>query len=274
MWTTAPGRQAAVARQRLPTIRIAVPFSRAERPIAMALVLVAALMLGSQLLKLVPRWHEIGFGADRNIVINATDRWLAGGPFYLPEQLSGPYYWTPGVLWVLYPPPTLILFAPFTVLPAILWWIIPIAVITLVVAHHRPRPLALGAIALVLANPTTVSTLVWGNPGMWFAAAVALSTVYSWPAIVLMFKPTLLPFAFVGCRRRSWWVALATAVLLSLPFLPMWRDYILVMVNAHPANSLGYSIPQVPLMLLPIAAWLGGRNAPRTWTSSRASHTA
>ena len=156
--------------------------------------------------------------ADYNVVMDGTSRWLGGGPFYLPEQLDGPYTW-PGP-WMLYPPPMLLLFAPFTVLPAVLWWAIPLGAIAWVIARHRPRPLALGVIALCIVNPTSISTIYWGNPGLWMAAAVALATVYGWPAVLVLLKPTLLPFALLGIRRRSWWLSIGALSGRKFPLPP------------------------------------------------------
>ena len=148
----------------------------------------------------------------------------------------------------------------FTVLPPVLWWAIPLGAIALVIARHRPRPLALGVIALCLVNPTSISTIYWGNPGLWMAAAVALATVYGWPAVLVLLKPTLLPFALLGIRRRSWWLSVSALSVVSFLFLPMWFEYIVVVGNARPPgafNGLGYSVSQIPLLLVPVAAWLG-----------------
>src|SRR5688500_15477068 len=62
-----------------------------------------------------------GYGAiDFDLYLNATRRWLAGGSYFEPYQLAGPYAIRMGD--VLYPPNVLLLLIPFTVLPAILWW--------------------------------------------------------------------------------------------------------------------------------------------------------
>ena len=75
---------------------------------------------------------------DYDLYMEATRRWLAGGPFYEPYQLAGPYPITAGD--ILYPPFALVLLVPFTVLPAILWWAIPLAIVGVVVARLRPDP--------------------------------------------------------------------------------------------------------------------------------------
>ena len=53
---------------------------------------------------------------DFDLYMAATRSWLSGLGFYHPYQLSGPYEITPGD--ILYPPVALLLFVPFTVLPA------------------------------------------------------------------------------------------------------------------------------------------------------------
>jgi hypothetical protein len=228
-----------------------------ERPIAAAFCLVAAMMAASELFGIVRIWDvaQITVASEYRTLTEATARWLGGGPFYLPEQLAGPYGWEGS--WILYPPPIVILFAPFTVLPAPAWWIFPITVTAWVIYRLRPRPLALGVIALCLANPTTISMVIWGNPAMFFVASLSLGMLYGWPSVFIFLKPTLAPFALVGSWRRSWWIALATGAAVSLVFLPMWFEYIKVIENGIGARGVAYSLAQVPAMLIPVAAWLG-----------------
>jgi hypothetical protein len=45
----------------------------------------------------------------------------------IPEQLAGRYELATGH--VLYPPPALLAFAVLSVLPAILWWLIPLGIV-------------------------------------------------------------------------------------------------------------------------------------------------
>jgi hypothetical protein len=98
---------------------------------------------------------------------------------------------------------------------------------------------------------------------MWFAAFVALGTIYHWPSVLVLIKPTLAPFALVGIRHRSWWIALAALAVVSLVFLPMWQDWLAVTLNARgPYVSPFYSWQQVPLMLSPLVA---------RWATTRSS---
>ena len=195
-------------------------------------------------------------GIDYEIYMDATRRWLADGSFYLPLQVTGPYPILLGV--VLYPPNALILFVPFTFLPALLWWAIPITTVAFTAWSWRPSMLAWACIVACLTVPTSWWRIEAGNPLLWMVAALALGTRFGWPAVAVLLKPSLFPFAFVGVGQRSWWLALGFGVLLSLPFLDLWFDYARVLMNARgePASIL-YSIGDIPLMLIPLIAWQG-----------------
>ena len=201
------------------------------------------------------------FATDYGIYMDATRRWLETGSFYYPHQLAGPY---PIVLGdVLYPPVALWLFVPFTVLPAILWWVIPIGISSWVIWRLQPGPLSWPLMAAILGWGPVQIHLISGNPDLWACAFVALGTLYRWPAVFVLLKPTIAiaPFALWGIRDRSWWIALLAFAALSLPFLPMWFDWLKVVLNSR-GGGLLYSWQEAPLLLLPIFAWLarpGGR---------------
>ena len=198
----------------------------------------------------------------------ATMSWLAGGPFYPVSETSGPFIIDTGA--VLYPPPMLILFVPFVFLGPLLWSLIPAAIMVAVIAYHRP---ALWGIALILgcvAFSPEVQTLYWfGTPTIWIAAFVALATVRSWPAALVILKPAVVPFVALAARDRQGWLALILAVLVSLVFLPMWLEWITVMLNASgPRANVLYALGDVPLLAIPLIAWLSGRYPP-TWLAPR-----
>jgi len=117
---------------------------------------------------------------------------------------------------------------PFLVLPTFVWYVVPPLVIGWVIWHHRPAPWSWPLLALCLAWPFTVNTVLYGNPTPWIAMCVALGTVYGWPAVGVLLKPSLAPFALVGVRRPSWWIALTIGAALSLPLLPLWIQYLAV----------------------------------------------
>lgn len=230
-----------------------------------------ALLVGGPLLvaifaRDVAVWIAIGdfstVGMDLDLYLDAARSWLAGGPFYQLWQLAGPYTVVHGA--ILYPPPILLLLVPFTVLPEALWWVISIGIVAAVCAYHRPRPVAWLGIVLCLAVPATATRVVHGNPSLWVTTAVALGTIWGWPAVAAFLKPTLAPFGLIGIRRRPWWIAAVGLLVISLAFLPMWGDYLTVARNARDGLGLLYSIQEVPMVCIPVLAWLGGRHAPTT----------
>ncbi len=77
-----------------------------------------------------------------------------------------------------------------------------------------------------------------------------------------MLKPTLAPFALIGINRRSWWIALGALVAVSLVFLPLWADAIRVLVDARGERGLLYSAIEIPMVAIPVIAWIGGRYSP------------
>lgn len=203
-------------------------------------------------------------GIDYDTLIGATRNFLAGDGFYPARQLAGPWEYyqdQPGrPPAILYPPPALILFIPFTVLPQVLWWAIPFAITSWALLRLRPHPAAWLAIVLLLGIPETREGIFWGNPVMWMVAAEAAGLVLGWPAVLVLIKPTLAPFALAGAWRRSWWFALGSLVPVNLVLLPMWADWFTVIRNS-PLDA-GYSLYQYPLMAVPVVAWLGSRAGP------------
>jgi hypothetical protein len=176
----------------------------------------------------------VTLGMDYAIYHERATSWLAGSGFYQPYQLAGPY--EVGVVSpppALYPPPM----ASLALLPPILWWGIPLAVIAW---NLRRAPWwAWPILALVLVYPRTWIVLVYGNPSMW--ALAALTT--AWRPLALI-KPTLAPFALT----RDWrpWVA---AICLAIPFGAMWLDYATAIRNASNGYGLDYLLGEWPIAL-------------------------
>jgi hypothetical protein len=189
-------------------------------------------------------------GVDYDFHLEAARRWLAGGSPFLPFQ-SAPYSipWQGGFL---YPPPVMVLLAPFTVLPAVLWWAVPIGLTAEAIRRLRPGPVAAVVMGLLLLLPQVHEPLFYGNPVMWVTAALAWGLVAGWPAVLVLVKPSLAPFALVGIRHRSWWVALGMCLALCLPFGLLWADWITALRNGD--GQWWYSARQVPLLLIPLVA--------------------
>ena len=214
---------------------------------------------------IVPHPLEQRLGVDFALYRDVTARWLAGGPYFEPYQVAGPYEIGAGD--VLYPPVALWLFAPFAAvgasgpaaaIAAIAFWLIPLGITAGAVLALRPRPIVRPLIALCLANPTTLLKIWTGNPVMWSMAAMAIAVVGSarFAAPFVLLKPSLAPFALFGIRRRSWWLGAAVLLALSVPFGSLWADWLASVLNSR-GGGLLYSALEIPMLLLPVAAWLG-----------------
>jgi hypothetical protein len=198
-------------------------------------------------------------GVDYRLYVDAAHRWLGGGSYFESYQLAGPYDIRAGD--ILYPPVALLFFAPFTILPAILYWAIPIAIIAGVVWRWRPRPEVWPLLAFCAAWPTTALKTWTGNPVLWIAAALAVGTMWRGASILVLLKPSLFPFALFGADRRVWWLSLALLVLLSIPFGSLWIDWLTALSNSRGGGVL-YSALEIPFLALPLIAWAGRRRAP------------
>ena len=110
--------------------------------------------------------------------------------------------------------------------------------------------------------PRAESAFLFGNTDIWMAAGIAAGLRWGWPALLLVVKPMLPaarrprrePPVVVGRRPASWsWSSLA--------MLPLWSQYITAMRTLR--IGLDYSLGSLPLLLVPIMAWLGRGRATR-----------
>jgi hypothetical protein len=205
------------------------------------------------------------FGLDYRWHVDAARRLLDTGTPYWPWQIAGPYEISDGA--ILYPPTAFLLFIPFIWLPAFLWWAIPIAILAVGMAVHRPPLWAWVVIGAILSFEKSLNVFVFGNPSMWIVAAIAAGTVLWWPFIFVVAKPTFAPIALLGIRHRSWWIAAAILAVASIPFGRVWLDWFAVVGNSN--VSLIYNLPTLPLMLAPLVAWLTGVRRPLDWPDPR-----
>jgi hypothetical protein len=233
-----------------------------DRPRVALALSAAAFVIPVLFVLAIPDPLEQPFGVDVALYREAAARWFAGGPFYEPHQLAGPYEVAHGD--ILYPPVGLWLFVPIALLPVTpalaLWWGVPAAVTVWAIRRLRPRPAVWPLIALCLAWPTTPLKIWTGNPVIWSVAAMAIATTWRGAAPFSLLKPSLFPFALFGIRQRSWWVGLAGFVVLCLPFGSMWQDWVATVINAR-GGGLLYSVLEAPMLALPLVAWLGRSSA-------------
>jgi hypothetical protein len=225
--------------------------------------IVAAVGLGvaivGEIIEIATNVGRLAFPLDGDRVLYATAArsWLGGQGFYHPYQLAGPYDIRSGD--ILYPPPMLLVFAPLAALPdaigGFFYYVIPLGITAAAVLWLRPAAVGWPAILFCLWWPTTIVVIAGGNPGIWLMAFMALGCLWRPLSVLVFLKPTLAPFGFFGANRRSWWIALAVLALVSLAFLPLWPDYVAASLNARGGGGAFYSIGQVPMLLLPLAAW-------------------
>jgi hypothetical protein len=242
----------------------------AARPLRTACLVIAGTFVVLALYNLsilVPRMASSpgSLGVDFHTMLDHTRRWLSGGNYYLERQLHGQYPWFGGES--LYPPPMALFVAPFAILPELVWWIIPLGLVAYSLVRSRPAAWALAVIAVALWYPRTEEIVLYGNFSMWVAGAVAAGTIWGWPALLVLLKPTLAPFALVGAWQRSWWVGLLVLGVVSLALLPMWADYTKAISGASQGwnESWDYSLRDLPLVLVPVVGWLAGRRRPVGW---------
>jgi len=202
-------------------------------------------------------------GQDFNTVVDSGAHWLASGVFYPPSELQGPF--PDNGYTIVYPPVALWLFAPLSVLPralaAALWWGFPVVVLIWQWRHFRPKPVIWPFLALAAAWPPTTVYVVAGNGAIIVLGLLALATVYAWPAVLIAVKTSVLPFAFWGVWRRSWWIAAGGLVLASIPFGLLWRDWIVVLANSRIGGPL-HSWQQGPTLLFALLVWFGRSGGP------------
>ena len=192
---------------------------------------------------------------DYSLYMEATRSWLHGGPFYLPEQIAGPY----DLAWgqVLYPPVLLVLFVPSLFLPALIWLVVPLAVTTIAMVAHRPNLVAWACVlGLIAMDPMQLLIYPAGNPTIWLVMVMALATHRPWISALILVKPSLTPFGLAGIRDRRWWVVVACMSVVSLALWTLTLEWIAAMRNLQGA-AMFYALVNLQVMIIPIVAWLG-----------------
>lgn len=207
-------------------------------------------------------------GEDYAFYVSLGRRWLETGVMYGDRQLTGMPYHIEINVDNLYPPPAILFFAAFVYLPWVAWYLIPIALVAYAIYRTRPALWTWPLMSLCVLWPRTQGSFVVGNSDIWSAGFVAAGVVWGWPSVLGLYKPAFLPVVVIGIWRRSWWVALAAVVIVSLAFLPYWQQYLTVATNWE--APITRSLPNVPILFIPILAWLGSRRRQRHSAASGA----
>lgn len=226
------------------------------RPVAVGLtILFAAIGVVLFAVGLTGVWGGL-LGNDIVHYLAATSRWLDTGTPYLAREVAAPFADYSRDTF-LHPPIALVLFAPFLVLPIVLWWT-PLAVVGWCIWSWRPAVWSWPLIAAGLALPRFHAAVFVGNTDLWVWAAVAVGLRLGWPALLIVVKPSLIPLVAAGTRHRSTWLGLPLIAILCLPFGSLWIDWIHVVINAP--GGLLYSVSALPWLLVPVLAWAASTN--------------
>jgi hypothetical protein len=189
---------------------------------------------------------------DLGLYVRVAEHWLATGQAYYPVQYAGTYTNAGDVN--LYPPLALYLFVPFTVLPAVLWWAVPVTIYVATLAHFRPAWWAWPYLAFVVGTVAFASAIVHGNSGMWTLAVLCLAMRWPVGGAALALKPTELLFALPLIRRRGFWVGLGAVALLALPLGGLWLDWATALANYRGETVLyamqGWSVTIAPWVVM------------------------
>lgn len=235
------------------------------RPIRIALLVVTGVALGLAIAEFIEAWREesaLGnIGEDYAFYVDLGRRWLNTGVIYGERQLTGLPYHVEINVDNLYPPPAILLFTAFVFLPWFAWYLVPVGLVGMAVWRARPAIWTWPFMALCLVWPRTQGSFLVGNSDLWSAGFVAAGLLWAWPGVLNLFKPAFGPFALIGIRHRSWWVALAIVTVVSLLFAGYWGQYLAA--ATHWDLPVTRSLANVPILLVPIIAWVGRQRPPQ-----------
>ena len=238
---------------------------RAPQLIRIVLLTLTGVLLVLAVAEFLYMWpieaRDDNIGEDYRFYVSLGQRWLDSGVLYGARQLTGEPYHVLINVDNLYPPPAILLFAAFVFLPWFVWFVVPVILVAYAVWRQRPAMWTWPLMALCLLWPRTQNAFIVGNSDIWSAAFVAAGVVWAWPSVLGLFKPAFLPFALIGIRQRSWWIGLAGFGVVSLLFLPYWPESIVAATNWD--LPLTRSAANIPILLIPVVAWLGRRRSGR-----------
>lgn len=208
-----------------------------------------------------PWWADL-IGNDFRHYLLAIQRWFDTGSPYVPSEVAASFQYTSETF--LHPPISIVLFAPFLVLPWILWWVIPLSIAVYATLIWKPAPWAWPLMALPLVLYPIGAIIVNGNTDMWMWACFAAGLRWGWPAAFMVVKPSLAVFGLVGVTSRRWRLVTAALAAFSLALMPWWIEWVRVVLNSP--GTLLYSAGNVWMFLIPVIARIGRTDGPyRDW---------
>jgi hypothetical protein len=240
---------------------LALPRWRVARAVCIA-VSVVVLGIGALVLQAaytgVTARGEIGF--DASLYASIGHRWLETGLIYYPAQFLGPYTNSGTVM--LYPPPTVLLFAAFSIVPAFVWWVVPLALIAWSMTWLRPPFWVWPLAALAASTTPVIVAILYGNTLLWTLALTCLATRWSAAgAVLLVLKPSDALFALPAMRGRAFWLCLAALVAGGLLTFGSWLTWLEALRNFQ--GSPFYSINAWPALATPWLLYAARRQAAR-----------
>lgn len=223
-----------------------------ERVLLVAVCLFVAAWLLIYLRAALGGWLGAHLGWDFGHYLVATERWLSQGSPYDPRFIAEPFVYDD--IAFIHPPVALVLFAPFLLLPAVLWWTLPLAIVGWILWAYRPSAIGLTAILLIIALPLTLEKVLVGNSIMWVTAFVGLGIRFGWAWALLIIKPLFAPLILLGAADRRTWIGLVAVALFSGMFGTLWLEWAETVRNFR--GPPAYTLLDLPMALIPIVAWL------------------
>lgn len=231
--------------------------ARWYKPVAVGLTVALlgwALIIGWVVGQGTAQRGELGY--DARLFVSFGQRFLDTGQWYFPAQFEGRYL-AEGIV-NLYPPLAVYLFVPFTVLPLVLWWAIPLGILAWHIWTCRPAPWTWPILALIAGLIPTLGALFYGGSSLWSVAFLTIGLRHPWAAALVGFKPTDAVMWVFYVRRKAFWIGLGVLILAALPFGSLWAEWWTAIGNIEGGSPLR-NVYGLPLLSVPLIVWLGAR---------------
>lgn len=233
-------------------------FRRLYRPIAFALTAVTVALAAVELVYGLfgpPNWRA-AVGNDLKFYADISARLFNRGYWFEERELHGPFQMD-FMRDVLYPPAAAWVFLPFNVIQLGGLLLIVVGTSFWLLHQWRPAPWTWPILALCLAWPLTLLKGLAGTSSLLVMTGLGLALRYGWPGAFILLKPSFLPLGLLGIWTRGWWIAVAVFLVASLPFISDTLRYPEVLMNMRNPRGFLYSLEDLPMILMPVIAWLG-----------------